>query len=345
MALTNERHGAAEGDEEQLDAGGLAVSGPLEPPSGFLWLLAEPEEGLVLGAEVEIWRGDWIIDARAALIQRTGMWLRAALVKVEEAVQWTDDRRALLNGAVARGKETPTKADADSGGEVSKVLAVDEVPAAATEEDCRTLWVTYDSQGERFKGWKEVCQESSSQMYPNTPLEGPGGTLLYWMKRVERHGGDPMRWLELWSGENNVDESDRVYHELKVHCEVLWYGGTYDQLNMGALVAFERIGRRVQTIMEAYKSGNGKAPNWAMSKHFEGVSSAGDAISPALRNYGLRKAKDEAEMDNARAKKGNSVGPNDTAEAGGAAASNGGGKAPKGGKNNGGRGLPPAGPG
>ena len=58
------------------------------------------------------------------------------------------------------------------------------------EEDVRTLWIDYDSQGERFKEWRSVCQEASEHRYKDAPVPSPSvGVAL--CKHFFKHGGDP----------------------------------------------------------------------------------------------------------------------------------------------------------
>eukprot|EP00974_Lingulodinium_polyedra_P061707 5955625-Lingulodinium_polyedra.AAC.1 len=61
----------------------------------------------------------------------------------------------------------------------------------------------------------------------------------------------------------------------------MYFGGTFDQVNVPALQSFERIGRRLSTIIDAYASAG--APNWQMARHYEGTAAAYDAVAPSLR--------------------------------------------------------------
>ena len=99
--------------------------------------------------------------------------------------------------------------------------------APASEEDVRTLWVDFDEHGERFKTWRKVVQESSFQQYGDCPLEGPA-TQLALAKHMERHGGDPRRWLQGWQHAKQLETSDRAMHELKVLVDALYFFGTSD---------------------------------------------------------------------------------------------------------------------
>ena len=49
-------------------------------------------------------------------------------------------------------------------------------------------------------------------------------------------------------------ETDRTAHEVRTLVEALYLGGTYDQLSMPALAAFETLGGRLMTIVGAFSS-------------------------------------------------------------------------------------------
>ena len=114
--------------------------------------------------------------------------------------------------------------------------------------DARTLLVDYDNHGIRYKEWRSVAHESKEYGYPDWPHEGPA-TVLHMVKHMLKFGGDPKLWLELWCRQKSISEQDRVKHELRCLMEVLYYGGTYDQLNMPVLASFESVARRVQCIV------------------------------------------------------------------------------------------------
>ena len=131
---------------------------------------------------------------------------------------------------------------------------------------------------------------------PNQP---PAPAEVYASER----GGDPRRWLAEFCRDRKIEKTDRVFHELVVLTDVLFLGGTFDQVNMPALQSFERVGRRLSTIIDAYSSSG--TPNWQMSRHYEGTLTSFDAVSPSLRQWGLRRAKEENELRMKRATRGN----------------------------------------
>ena len=80
-------------------------------------------------------------------------------------------------------------------------------------------------------------------------------------------------WLAQWLRDRRLESTDRVAHELRVLGETLQAAGSYDQLNLGGVAAFEIVARRVQLITEAYS--NPQKPDWDTTKFFSGRGGAG----------------------------------------------------------------------
>ena len=77
--------------------------------------------------------------------------------------------------------------------------------------------------------------------------------------------------------------------------------GSFDQLNVGSFASMEFLSRRFQAVVDAH-SKNAQKPDYASAALFSGVSRPIDGISPELRNYVARKARDEAEVEKQRQK-------------------------------------------
>jgi hypothetical protein len=168
------------------------------------------------------------------------------------------------------------------------------------------LWIDWDSHGERYKAWREVCRESSQEDIPDDHLEGVT-TALHMCKAMERQGGDPRRWLSGWLLEKKIDSADRVAHELRSLTDTLYMAGVVDQVNVGGLVSLELVCRRIALIVEAYATST--KPSWEHAKFYSGAASAEEVIAPALRNYVLRRAKDEHDLYSARTRTAPRGGP------------------------------------
>ena len=96
-----------------------------------------------------------------------------------------------------------------------------------------------------------------------------------------------------------VSGKDRLYHELSTLVEILYQGGTYDQLNVGAAASLEIASRRLIAIVEATSKGL-DSPNWETARHYTGTSTVFDLAPHELRACATRAAKDEAEIDSVR---------------------------------------------
>lgn len=170
---------------------------------------------------------------------------------------------------------------------------------ADDEDEIWTLWVDTDEQGDQYKEWRVVCRECFEAPIQHKVLEGPY-TMMHWIKHVHRHGGDPRLWLMLWMKAKGVEVTDRIYHEMKVLIDILFYAGTHDQLNLPNLTCLEVAVRRVQAITEAYS--NPSRPDWSDARLFTGQGSPEDCVSPQFRSYAVKKKKDELELLQARNK-------------------------------------------
>ena len=267
----------------------------VRPATGdSVWVAAEPLGGMVLGQEVSLnMETDVQCGDRHALALRQGEWLKVEMIRVSDAGDYAERRRMLFAGTKTSGSgECPALPDKTA----EKAEKSDE-----KEEDgkVRTLWVDTDEHGERYKRWRDVVKESYTPVFEEKPLEGPA-TALYLIKHVERHGGDPRLWLQLWMRAKHVESTDRTYHELKVLVDALWFAGTFDQVNIPALVSMEVVCRRIQAIVDAYANPN--RPSWENAKLFTGQGTPEDIVSPTFKTYAAKKNKDELELLQARQK-------------------------------------------
>ena len=224
------------------------------------------------------------------------VFFRAREVKVTEAPELVASLRREYEsafgvvtprgvGALSRGTDTSRPA-VDAGQEADKA-------GGDTLDDARVLWIDYDAQGQRYKGWRGVVQESFSEPLRCSEVEGPGSA-HHLLKHFLRVGGDPRRWLVEFLREHQITKADRVYHELYTLTEALYLMGTVDQINIPSLTGGERLCRRLASIIEAYSKGG--APNWRMAKYYDGNAAELDGIDPELRRWGVKKVRDENEL-------------------------------------------------
>lgn len=258
----------------------------------YVWVSAEPLGGMVLGQEVSLnSETDVQCGSHHAMALRRGEWVKVDLIKMTEVETYADRRRALFGARAAGSGECPQPLKA--GDEVA------EDAAATSDQEVRTLWVDFDEHGDRYKRWRDVCKESFTPNFEQKPLEGPSAG-LHLIKHAERHGGDPRLWLQLWLRNKHVETADRTYHEMKVLTDALFYAGTFDQINIPALMSMEVICRRIQAVVDAYN--NPSRPSWENAKIFSGLGTPEDIVSPTFRNYATKKNKEELELMQARQK-------------------------------------------
>ena len=258
-------------------------------------------EKVKLGQEMTVTSANSLVFGDSqAMVQHDGVWVRCEKVLIADAPGYAEKRRQSFRV----GNPPAEQARSDLRERLrlpgpGDAAAVPKAETNAAGEDVRTLWVEFDEQGERFKRWRVLCQELTTQHYKDTPLEGPP-TQVHLAKHMERHGGDPRLWLQLWQREKKLESTDRVIHEMKVLIDTLYYAGAYDCLNLGALISIEIVCRRIQTIVDAYS--NPARPNWENARIFSGSIAPEDCIAPGFRTWAVRKAKDEAEIAAARSK-------------------------------------------
>ncbi len=125
--------------------------------------------------------------------------------------------------------------------------------------------------------------------------------MMHLLKQMHRNGGDARLWLQLWARQKNIQDSDRVMHEMRCLTDILFHGATFDQLNLPVLASMETVSRRIQCIVEAYAAGSG-TPDWSNAKLYTCHTGPDDLVSPQLRSWAARRGKEEVELAAARAR-------------------------------------------
>lgn len=124
-------------------------------------------------------------------------------------------------------------------------------------------------------------------------------TAAHLRKHMEKHGQLPSGFLDRWARAKRVEETDRIYHGL---------GVLVDQLNLGSLAMAEILARRLRAIFDAFGHSATK-PNFESARFFDGFGAATGAVSPELRSFAARRARDEGEIEESRQKARESKGP------------------------------------
>ena len=258
-----------------------------EAPDGKVWLSAENFAGKVVGEEVHVdISRDYMIGETTGLVRVDGgRWLKVELVDVAAAPSFKAARSGVAVAPALQGPKPAPK---------------EETGAEEDAGDARTLFVDFDSQRIRYKSWKAVTQEAREYSYSDWPHEGPASA-LHLIKAMERQGGDPKLWLEGWCRMRGIAEQDRVKHEMRCLVEILWYAGTFDQLNVPVLASMETAARRIQAVVDAY-SVPGSSPDWGNARAFTNYKGPDDVIMPQLRTYAARRGKEEVDLHNARSR-------------------------------------------
>ena len=118
---------------------------------------------------------------------------------------------------------------------------------------------------------------------------------------MERHGGSPRQWVDLYLREKGFSNADRVTHELRMLTEVFQMAGTFVQLNLASLSCMELLARRIPSIVEAHAI-NPQKPCYDNASLFAGQGSSIDGVCPELKSFVARKAREDAEIEKSKAK-------------------------------------------
>ena len=270
---------------------------PVSPaPEGFVWISEETKGGKKLGEELDVLRGHGVsIDQSVALVQFKGDYIKGKLLRVEDVPSYVEELRSRY-----KAPALPAELSADL---VNREGAEDpkDVQEEKTTEDARVLAIDYDSQGERYKEWKLVSQECEEYSFKDWPFEGPLCT-LHMVKQMQRSGGSPKQWLQAWARAKQVPEGDRIMFELRTLIEALEFGGSYDQLNLSSLAAFECLARRIAAIVDAFSAGSSNSPDWGAARIYTNYRGPEDVVMPQLKQWASKKGKEEIELHQARTK-------------------------------------------
>ena len=273
---------------------GGVLTGPVTPAGeGHMWAAVRDSPHLDLGKEVTS-DLDKAVQVDSTHGHETG-WTLVRLLKIESAPAFIEEREKLMTSRLEVRVGLTGKAG------VEKKTDTNAEETEETSEDARTLSVYYDDQGERYRSWREATKDAREYAYSDWPLEGPQ-SVLHLMKYMLKNGGSPKQWLQIWARHKGVYENDRAMHEMRPLLECFEHAGCYDQLNLGSLASFQTLGRRVQSIVDAYNSGTASSPDWGAAKIMSGYQGPEDLVSPNLRSWAAKKGKEEVELAAARTK-------------------------------------------
>lgn len=168
-------------------------------------------------------------------------------------------------------------------------------------QDVRTLKISRDGQGGRWKDWKEAVAELMEDSFDDWPVEDIR-TFLSICNGMARDGLPPRQWVERYLSIKKYSDTDRSQHELRTMAEYIEFCLCYDQLNGSSLVVMELIARRWQLIIWAHE-GDALKPSYEGSEFFSGLKSF-SGIDPAFATSVNRQMKDRMDRDKHRAAAG-----------------------------------------
>ena len=129
----------------------------------------------------EWWRRDSWRRGRAQAWRRGGQAAEEVPERVE-ALRARERRSALERAPSLQRSDTPRQGEVGGG---------ERLGPRGTNEDARTLWIDWDGQGEGYKPWRTVCQESRHLDHAGLGLGGPD-TALHMAKMMERQDVNPV---------------------------------------------------------------------------------------------------------------------------------------------------------
>jgi hypothetical protein len=118
---------------------------------------------------------------------------------------------------------------------------------------------------------------------------------------MQRTGGKPVLWLAELAREKRLTKADRNFHELSCLAEAIQVGGEYDQLNLGCVMVFEVLFRRMAGIATAIAKG-AENPDWSLAKHITDMPDPLSLLSVQKETEVHRRAKDRMELEALRAR-------------------------------------------
>ena len=261
----------------------------VEERPGHSWLLAEPLGKREIGSPLKVSECSGMSFGTRAFMEVEGVHVVAELVENNRVKEYVEDRCEFLRRACHRA--APGLTPREGMPSLGRVAPEGGPPKGV--EDGRTLWVDWDAHGVRYKAWREAVAESTQLTFDDNPDTPPGpNTAIHSARAMERRGGDPVRWLEGWCREKRLETGDRSVFELRSLCEVFRSLGSYDQCNLGGLLAAELVARRIAAIVDAYAVPT--RPSWHAAKYFQGLED--DFIAPGLRTHVSRRRKEENEL-------------------------------------------------
>ena len=155
------------------------------------------------------------------------------------------------------------------------------------QEDARTLSITRDSQGHRFKEFRAASLECKEVAFTDWPVPGPR-TILHVLSRIVEHGGSPIAHSQAWRTACKFQPSDKPAQDHEMLCRILQTMVVYDQLDVENIASAELVVRGIQRIEEQHKLKLTSVDDAGESALFLGTSGGsrgGTVVSPKLAEW------------------------------------------------------------
>ena len=159
--------------------------------------------------------------------------------------------------------------------------------AASPAEDARTLTISRDMDGNRFKDFRSAVQESKPVEFKDWPVSGPRTTKHVILQMIE-HGGSALGHHQSWRVACKFQPTDGPAIEHESWCRVLHTLMCYDQVDVCNLAGVELVVRAIQRIEEKHKFKMMAADETGENSLFMGASGGsrtGTVISPKLTEW------------------------------------------------------------
>jgi len=159
--------------------------------------------------------------------------------------------------------------------------------ANQSEDDARTLAISRDVDGLRFKEFRSAVQEAKPAEFADWPIAGPR-TVKYVISQMLEHGGSAIAHHQAWRVACKLQPTDGPAMEHEAWSKVLQTMMTYDQLDVSNLTSAELVVRALQRIEEKHKFKLVSAEDAGEGALFMGASSGarvGSIISPKLTEW------------------------------------------------------------
>ena len=194
---------------------------------------------------------------------------------------------AVPNLAGGPGPVAPAAAPANAAGGLRGLMGALNANAAADPGDARTLPITRDVEGLRFKEFREAATNSHPVAFEDWPIGGPR-TVKHVLTAMLDSGGSALAHHQAWRTACKFQPSDPAAIEHESWCRVLQVMATYDQLDTTNLASAELIARAIQRIEEKWKTKLAAVDDAGESSLFMGASGGsrvGSVVSPKLTEW------------------------------------------------------------